>query len=190
MSAVECKRCVCYSWQQLLRLMKSPSAKPNRAGVKRRQEKWVIFHFPPSYQWTYVTGKWFKFFPFFQAMSKLGLRQVTGVTRVTIRKSKNILFVITKPDVYKSPASDTYIVFGEAKVLGGGTPTWAALEGKTILNDISSLMFGFSPSRSKIFPSKLSWLRQRSSRSREKLYQASRKTHRRQQYRRRAKKRR
>lgn len=51
-----------------------------------------------------------------QAMSKLGLRQVTGVTRVTIRKSKNILFVITKPDVYKSPASDTYIVFGEAKV--------------------------------------------------------------------------
>uniref|UniRef100_A0A8C7DL46 Nascent polypeptide associated complex subunit alpha n=1 Tax=Oncorhynchus kisutch TaxID=8019 RepID=A0A8C7DL46_ONCKI len=56
------------------------------------------------------------FFASLQAMSKLGLRQVTGVTRVTIRKSKNILFVITKPDVYKSPASDTYIVFGEAKI--------------------------------------------------------------------------
>ena len=51
-----------------------------------------------------------------KAMSKLGLRQIIGVTRVTIRKSKNILFVITKPDVYKSPASDTYIVFGEAKI--------------------------------------------------------------------------
>ncbi|XP_067095466.1 nascent polypeptide-associated complex subunit alpha-like isoform X1 [Osmerus mordax] len=51
-----------------------------------------------------------------KAMSKLGLRQVAGVTRVTIRKSKNILFVIPKPDVYKSPASDTYIVFGEAKI--------------------------------------------------------------------------
>ncbi|KAH0511887.1 Nascent polypeptide-associated complex subunit alpha [Microtus ochrogaster] len=51
-----------------------------------------------------------------KAMSKLSLRQVTGVTRVTTRKSKNILFVITKPDVYKSPASDTYIVFGEAKI--------------------------------------------------------------------------
>ncbi|XP_037503445.1 nascent polypeptide-associated complex subunit alpha-like [Rhipicephalus sanguineus] len=49
-------------------------------------------------------------------MSKLGLKQVQGVCRVTIRKSKNILFVITKPDVYKSPASDTYIVFGEAKI--------------------------------------------------------------------------
>lgn len=51
-------------------------------------------------------------------MSKLGLKQVPGVNRVTIRKSKNILFVINKPDVFKNPASDTYIVFGEAKVSG------------------------------------------------------------------------
>merc|ERR1712224_419638 len=28
----------------------------------------------------------------------------------------NILFVISKPDVHKSPASDTYIIFGEAKI--------------------------------------------------------------------------
>lgn len=49
-------------------------------------------------------------------MSKLGLRQIQGVTRITIQKSKNILFVIAKPDVFKSPASDTYVVFGEAKV--------------------------------------------------------------------------
>lgn len=27
-----------------------------------------------------------------------------------------ILFVINKPDVFKSPASDTYIIFGEAKI--------------------------------------------------------------------------
>lgn len=32
------------------------------------------------------------------------------------RQSKNILFVISKPDVFKSPASDTYIIFGEAKI--------------------------------------------------------------------------
>ncbi|XP_040287359.1 NAC-alpha domain-containing protein 1-like isoform X1 [Bufo bufo] len=51
-----------------------------------------------------------------KAMSKLGLRQIHGVSRITIRKSKNILFVITKPDVFKSPASDIYIVFGEAKI--------------------------------------------------------------------------
>merc|ERR1711864_43379 len=51
-----------------------------------------------------------------EIMSKLGLKQATGVSRVTVRKSKNILFVINKPDVYKNPASDTYIVFGEAKI--------------------------------------------------------------------------
>merc|ERR1711922_37082 len=53
-----------------------------------------------------------------KAMSKLGLKPVTGVSRVTIRKSKNILFIISRPDVYQSPGSDTYIVFGEAKNRG------------------------------------------------------------------------
>ena len=53
-------------------------------------------------------------------MSKLGLRQIQGVTRITIQKSRNILFVIAKPDVFKSPASDTYVVFGEAKVQPAG----------------------------------------------------------------------
>ncbi|NXJ97923.1 NACA protein, partial [Corythaixoides concolor] len=59
-----------------------------------------------------------------KAMSKLGLRQIHGVTRITIRKSKNILFVITKPDVFKSPASDIYIGrggVGERPVAGGVT---------------------------------------------------------------------
>ncbi|XP_014056540.2 NAC-alpha domain-containing protein 1 [Salmo salar] len=51
-----------------------------------------------------------------KAMGKLGLRPVHGVTRITIRKSKSILFVISRPDVFKSPASDIYIVFGEAKI--------------------------------------------------------------------------
>ena len=49
-------------------------------------------------------------------LSKLGLKPIPGVSRVTIRKSKNILFVISNPDVYKNPVSDTYIIFGEAKI--------------------------------------------------------------------------
>lgn len=51
--------------------------------------------------------------------------------RVTIKKSKNvrntyssirpncvlqILFVISQPEVFRSPASDTHIIFGEAKI--------------------------------------------------------------------------
>eukprot|EP00879_Flechtneria_rotunda_P000174 GHRR01000245.1.p1 GENE.GHRR01000245.1~~GHRR01000245.1.p1 ORF type:complete len:192 (+),score=85.45 GHRR01000245.1:114-689(+) len=51
-----------------------------------------------------------------KAMQKLGMKPVPGVSRVTIKKSKNILFVINTPDVFKSPASDTYIIFGEAKI--------------------------------------------------------------------------
>ena len=50
-----------------------------------------------------------------KAMQKLGMRPVGGVLRVTVKKSKNVLFVIHKPDVYKNPNSDTYVVFGEAK---------------------------------------------------------------------------
>lgn len=51
-----------------------------------------------------------------KVVSKLGLKQVNGIIRITIRKSKNILFVISKPDVMKAPNSDTYIIFGEAKI--------------------------------------------------------------------------
>ncbi|CAA0812875.1 Nascent polypeptide-associated complex subunit alpha-like protein 1 [Striga hermonthica] len=51
-----------------------------------------------------------------KAMLKLGMKPILGVTRVTIKKSKNILFVISKPDIFKSPNSDTYVVFGEAKI--------------------------------------------------------------------------
>jgi nascent polypeptide-associated complex subunit alpha len=50
-----------------------------------------------------------------KAISKLGLKPVPGVERVTMKKSKHLMFVISNPDVYKSP-SDSYIIFGEAKI--------------------------------------------------------------------------
>ncbi|RPB01755.1 nascent polypeptide-associated complex, alpha subunit [Choiromyces venosus 120613-1] len=49
-------------------------------------------------------------------IAKLGLKHVPGITRVTLRRPKNILFVINQPDVYKSPSSNTWIIFGEAKI--------------------------------------------------------------------------
>ncbi|ROT37645.1 NAC-domain-containing protein [Sodiomyces alkalinus F11] len=49
-------------------------------------------------------------------LEKLHLTRVQGITRVTLRRPKNILFVINNPEVYKSPNSNTYIVFGEAKI--------------------------------------------------------------------------
>merc|ERR1712013_530058 len=51
-----------------------------------------------------------------KTIQKLGMKLQKGFTRVTIKKSKNILFVISKPDVYKAPNSDTYIIFGNAKI--------------------------------------------------------------------------
>lgn len=51
-----------------------------------------------------------------KAVSKLGLKPVKGITRVTMKKNKNILFVVSKPDVLKSPTCDTFIVFGETKM--------------------------------------------------------------------------
>lgn len=44
------------------------------------------------------------------------MKAVPSIMRVTVKKSKNILFVISKPDVHKSPSSNTYVIFGEAKI--------------------------------------------------------------------------
>ncbi|KIK59809.1 hypothetical protein GYMLUDRAFT_169108 [Collybiopsis luxurians FD-317 M1] len=51
-----------------------------------------------------------------KALLSLGLKKVPSITRVTLRRPKNVLFVIASPDVYKSNNSDLYIVFGEAKI--------------------------------------------------------------------------
>jgi len=51
-----------------------------------------------------------------KSIAKLGLKQVPGITRVVIKKSKTMLFAINKPEVFQNANSDTYVVFGEAKV--------------------------------------------------------------------------
>ncbi|KAG6865021.1 hypothetical protein C0991_005567 [Blastosporella zonata] len=51
-----------------------------------------------------------------KALLSLGLKKVPDITRVTLRRPKNVLFVLASPEVYKSPNSDCYIVFGEAKI--------------------------------------------------------------------------
>ncbi|TRO68169.1 hypothetical protein FKB34_17640, partial [Glycocaulis profundi] len=48
-----------------------------------------------------------------KAMSKLNLKPVPGICRVTIRKAKAIMFVISNAEVYKAQNVDTYIIFGE-----------------------------------------------------------------------------
>merc|ERR1711887_99229 len=56
-----------------------------------------------------------------KAMAKLGMKPVPGIIRVTVKKSKNILFVIKEPDVFKTSAENpksaqAYVVFGKAEI--------------------------------------------------------------------------
>merc|ERR1712216_724682 len=56
-----------------------------------------------------------------KAMQKLGMKPVPGIIRVTVKKSKNILFVIKEPDVFKTNSDSAkapaiYIVFGKAEI--------------------------------------------------------------------------
>ncbi|KAL5738855.1 hypothetical protein ACOSP7_031616 [Xanthoceras sorbifolium] len=75
-----------------------------------------------------------------KAMLKLGMKPVTGVSRVTIKRTKNILFFISKPDVFKSPNSETYVIFGEAKIedLSSQLQTQAAQQFR--MPDMGSMM--------------------------------------------------
>ena len=65
-----------------------------------------------------------------KAMLKLGMKPVPGILRVTVKKSKNVLFAINKPDVFKSPNADTYVVFGEAKSEDQGAAQQQAMAAK------------------------------------------------------------
>ncbi|KAF9671018.1 hypothetical protein SADUNF_Sadunf12G0003100 [Salix dunnii] len=67
-----------------------------------------------------------------KAMLKLGMKPVTGVSR--------ILFFISKPDVFKSPNSETYVIFGEAKIedLSSQLQTQAAQQFR--VPDMSSML--------------------------------------------------
>ncbi|CAI9775100.1 unnamed protein product [Fraxinus pennsylvanica] len=75
-----------------------------------------------------------------KAVLKLGMKPVTGVSRVTIKRTKNVLFFISKPDVFKSPNSETYVIFGEAKIedLSSQLQTQAAQQFR--MPDMSSMI--------------------------------------------------
>ena len=78
-----------------------------------------------------------------KAMIKLGMKPVEGVFRVTVKRSKSVLFVITRPDVYKNTSNDTYVIFGEAKVDDFSAATQAS----------AAKQFTHAPEVAKVAPS-------------------------------------
>ncbi|KAJ4905873.1 Nascent polypeptide-associated complex subunit alpha-like protein 4 [Raphanus sativus] len=75
-----------------------------------------------------------------KAMLKLGMKPVTDVSRVTIKRSKNVLFVISKPDVFKSPNSETYVIFGEAKIDDMSSQLQAQAAQRFKMPDVASMI--------------------------------------------------
>ena len=52
-----------------------------------------------------------------KALLKLGMKQVAGITRVTLKKRDGLIFVINEPEVLKSTTNESsYAVFGELKL--------------------------------------------------------------------------
>ena len=56
---------------------------------------------------------------FKKAMTKMGLKPVTGINRVTIKKGKAFVISIDDPDVWKTPGNEnSYIIFGKPNMDG------------------------------------------------------------------------
>ena len=52
-----------------------------------------------------------------KALNKIGLKGLSGITRVTLKRRDGIVFVISNPEVYKSPTSEnSFVVVGELKM--------------------------------------------------------------------------
>lgn len=56
-----------------------------------------------------------------KAMAKLGLKPEPAVMRVQIRKQKGMSFAIGKPEVYRFPNTNTFVIFGETQLEDGGS---------------------------------------------------------------------
>merc|ERR1711976_941798 len=57
---------------------------------------------------------------FKKSLVKMGLKQVTGINRVTLKTSKNFVLYIEDPDILKS-GDNAYVIFGECKMFDYGS---------------------------------------------------------------------
>ncbi|EDW12983.2 nascent polypeptide-associated complex subunit alpha [Drosophila mojavensis] len=69
-------------------------------------------------------------------LMKLDLEPVPNVSRVTMRKAKNVLLCIDQPEVFKYPNSKTLICFGEVRVENASNAA-AAQAAERYINDVN-----------------------------------------------------
>merc|ERR1712151_398825 len=56
---------------------------------------------------------------FKKSLVKMGLKEVSGINRVTLKTSKNFVLYIEDPDILKS-SDNAYVIFGECKMFDYG----------------------------------------------------------------------
>merc|ERR1711972_1005841 len=54
-----------------------------------------------------------------KSLVKMGLKEVSGINRVTLKTSKNFVLYIEDPDILKS-GDNAYVIFGECKMFDYG----------------------------------------------------------------------
>lgn len=74
-----------------------------------------------------------------KALQKLGLKPVPDCMRVTM-KHGNHLFVIARPDVYRTPSSDVYVIMGAITVESLNEDFQNQLLGKKPADDVSAAL--------------------------------------------------
>merc|ERR1711957_648941 len=57
---------------------------------------------------------------FKKSLTKLGMKQVSGINRVTLKTTKNFVLYIEGPDILKS-TDNAYVIFGECKMFDYGS---------------------------------------------------------------------
>lgn len=51
-----------------------------------------------------------------KALESFSYQKITGINKISFNKTKNTIFIINNPDIFKSSVNNSYLIFGEAKI--------------------------------------------------------------------------
>mmetsp|Transcript_9326 Transcript_9326/g.22075 ORF Transcript_9326/g.22075 Transcript_9326/m.22075 type:complete len:92 (+) Transcript_9326:910-1185(+) len=57
-----------------------------------------------------------------KALENFGFEKIDDITRIRFQKTKNVVFIIAKPEVFKSLIHGSFLIFGEARMENTSPP--------------------------------------------------------------------
>mmetsp|Transcript_1101 Transcript_1101/g.2412 ORF Transcript_1101/g.2412 Transcript_1101/m.2412 type:complete len:93 (-) Transcript_1101:1366-1644(-) len=51
-----------------------------------------------------------------KALEGFGFQKILDISRIRFQKTKNVVFVITQPEIFKSAIHGSFLIFGEARM--------------------------------------------------------------------------